>query len=454
MNFSEALAYLDEHINLEATMAGPTAGAVHGLSLDRMRGIVDVLGDPQNAAPVIHITGTNGKGSVARMVTALLGAHGLTAGTYASPHLESITERIRRNAETISEDEFAATISEIARLEPLFPDRPSYFDLLTAAAFSWFAAEAVEVMVVEVGMLGRFDSTNVAVADVAVVTNVGRDHTDGVGDWRRKIAEEKAGIIEQSSAVVIGETDPALVDVFRAEGGAVHLVRDEHFGVTDSRLAVGGRLVDLYTDRGHLFGVYLPLHGAHQADNAAVAVAAVEAFFGRGLDRDVVEEAFRSLIVPGRFEIARHHPLVVLDVAHNPDGTAAVARTMRDEFTLDGSLTLVVGLLNGRDAADTLGPLLDLGPAEVICVSAASPRAVPAAEVAVAVEAATRSMTHAPLVRAADDLDAAVAGAVERVGDRGAVLVCGSTYVVGAARTTLRRLGLVTTDGSGNAPGH
>src|SRR5690606_1679089 len=148
------------------------------------------------------------------MITALLGAHGLTVGTYASPHLESITERIRRNAEDISEQDFADVVGQLARLEPLFPDRPSFFDLLTAAALTWFAQEAVEVMVLEVGMLGRFDSTNVAHADVAVVTNIGRDHTDGSGDWRSAIASEKAGIIEERSAVVIGETDPALVDVF------------------------------------------------------------------------------------------------------------------------------------------------------------------------------------------------------------------------------------------------
>lgn len=454
MNYRQALAYLDEHINLEATKAGPTAGAVHGLSLERMLGVVDVLGAPQASAPVIHVTGTNGKGSVVRLVTALLGAHGLTAGTYTSPHLESITERIRRNIEPISDEDFAATMSEIASVESLFPDRPSYFDLLTAAAFAWFAAEAVEVMVLEVGMLGRFDSTNVARADVAVITNVGRDHTDGRGDWRRAIAEEKAGIIESDSAVIIGETSPDLVDVFRSEGGALHLVRDEHFGVEDSRVAVGGRVVDLYTDRSRLRDVYLPLHGAHQADNAAVAVAATEAFFGRPLDREVVEEAFRSVVAPGRFEVVSHQPLVVVDVAHNPDGMATVARTLSEEFTVDGALTVIVGLLGGRDPHTTLAPLLDLMPAEVVCVRADSPRAMPASDVAVAIEEMARTRPSAPLIRVADDLDRAVAEAVERAGETGAVLICGSTYVAGEARGTLRRLGMVTTDGSGNAPGN
>ena len=439
MNFGDALVHLDEHINLEATPDGPKAGAVHGLSLDRMRGIVEVLGDPQASAPVIHVTGTNGKGSTSRMITALLGAHGLTVGTYASPHLESITERIRRNAESISEDDFGDIVGEIAALEPMFPERPSYFDLLTAAAFAWFAREAVEVMVLEVGMLGRYDSTNVASADVAVITNVGRDHTDFRGDWRRAIAEEKAGIIEDRSAVVIGETDPELVEVFRAEGGSMHWVRDEHFGVRSSLVALGGRHADLYTPGSRLEELYLPLHGAHQVDNASIAVASVEAFFGRPLDRDVVQEALRSLEIPGRFEVVDRAPLIVLDMAHNPDGAEAVADTYTSEFHPEGGLTLVVGMLGGRDPDETLAPLLALRPRRVICTRADSPRSVPAADIAAAV--ARGLGDHVSEVRTVDDVDGAVRRAVDLVGDDEALLVTGSTYVVGAARATLRSLG-------------
>ena len=433
MDLAAALAHLDAHDNLEAGASTPTAGVVHGLSLDRMRGIVDVLGDPQDAAPVIHITGTNGKGSTARMVAAILGAHGLVAGTYSSPHLTSVTERIRRGAESIPDDDFADVVGEIAALEPLFPDRPSWFDLVTATAFAWFAREAVDVVVLEVGMLGRFDSTNVAHADVAVVTNIGRDHTDGVGDWRRAIAHEKAGIVEPDSAVVIGETDPALVEVIRSEGGRRHLVRDADFGIRSGAVAIGGRHIDLYTPASRLDELYLPLHGAHQVDNAACAVAAVEAFFDRQLDPDVVAEGLRSVEVPARFEVLARSPLVVVDVAHNPDGTAAAARTLAEEFRVEGALTLALGLLTGRDAEATFAPLLALGPRRVACVRPESARAMDPAEVAAVVarlrpEAEVQVLEHPAQV--ADRL-------LGRLDPADALLVTGSTYLVGAARAAL-----------------
>lgn len=444
MDFTEAVAWLDGHIDLEKTLRRPSAGATDGLSLAPMQGLVEVLGDPHRAAPAIHITGTNGKGSVGRMVTALLGAHGLTVGAYTSPHLESVTERIGRNADTISEAEFAAVVAELAALEPMFPERPSYFDLLTAVAFSWFAREAVEVMVVEVGMLGRYDSTNVIEADVAVVTNVGRDHTDGVGDWRRAVAWEKAGIIEDRSAVILGETDPDLVRVFREEGGALHWVRDEHFAATSAVVAVGGRQLDLYTPTSRFSEVFLPVHGAHQADNASLAVAAVEAFFGRPLHPDVVEEALSSVTIPGRFEVVSHSPLVVLDAAHNPDGTAVAAATFGEEFEPEGRLTLLVGLLGGRDVEQTLEPLMALGARRIVCVAADSPRAVPAADVADAVARLVQAGGAAtvPEVTVVGDVGYAVGRVLDRMIDDDALLVVGSTYVVGEARGALRRSGL------------
>ncbi|HJR24039.1 MAG TPA: Mur ligase family protein, partial [Acidimicrobiales bacterium] len=292
---------MGRHINLEATPA--VAGRVEGLKLESMRRLCHVLGDPQDAQPTVHVTGTNGKGSVARMVTALLGAHDLSVGTFTSPHLESINERIARNGEPIDDDGLATILASLEAVEPLLEQPPSYFELLAAAAYWWFADEAVAAAVVEVGLLGRFDATNVVDGVVAVLTNVGYDHTDGVGDWRRRVADEKAGIVKDGATFVLGETDPVLADVFDATPAAATWRRDVDFACTSSTLAVGGWVVDLRTPGGTYEGLFLPLHGDHQADNAAVALAAAEAFFDRPLPEDVVAEAFASVRLPGRFEV-------------------------------------------------------------------------------------------------------------------------------------------------------
>jgi dihydrofolate synthase / folylpolyglutamate synthase len=408
-----------------------------------MRSLVDVLGQPQHDYPVIHITGTNGKGSTARMATALLAAHQLAVGTYTSPHLEHVTERISRNLEPIDPEELAGVLGELATLEDqrFFAGRPSYFELLTAAAFAWFSQVAVDAAVVEVGLLGRYDATNVADGQVAVVTNVGKDHTDGVGDWRRRIAGEKAGIVKPGSHLVLGETSPDLRPVFTAEGPATTWVRDEDFGVVTDRLALGGHVVDLRTPHGVLEEVFLPLHGAHQAQNAAVAVAAVEAFFDRPLDPGVVAEAFADLRIPGRFEVVHRAPLLVLDGAHNPDGARAAAATLADEFDVAGTRRWVIGPLAGRDV-DELLEAFGVRPGDhVVATTAPSPRGVPAADVAKAAEARGAD------AEAVADVDAAVAaawGAATAAGEGDLVIVTGSLYVVGAARTACRRLGLLT----------
>jgi dihydrofolate synthase / folylpolyglutamate synthase len=413
---------------------------VHGLSLARMRGVVEVLGDPQHAAPMVHVTGTNGKGSTARMISGLLAEHGLTVGTYSSPHLESINERLRRNDEPISDADFAELVGELAAVESLFPQTPSYFDLLTAAAFWWFAREAVDVMVVEVGLLGRYDSTNVGRADVAVVTNVGRDHTDGTGNWRRSVAEEKAGIIEETSAVVIGETSDELVDIFRAEGGELHWVRGDDFGVRSSAIAVGGRQIGLYTPNGTIDDLFLPLHGAHQGDNAAVALAAVEAFFGRQVDGAVARRALGAVELPGRFEVVSHRPLVVLDGAHNVDGAVAFASTVDEEFSVAGATTLVVGLLERAEIADVVAGLSAIRPARVVCTRPDSPRAVDPVELATL----ARSSAPGADVAVIADVGSALETALGAAFDDDAVFVVGSLYTVGSARAACRRLGLVT----------
>jgi dihydrofolate synthase / folylpolyglutamate synthase len=448
LDFEAAQAYLDDHINLEKTPA-ISAGHVEGLSLDRMRRVVEVLGDPQRDYPVIHLTGTNGKGSTARMISGLLGAHQLSVGTYTSPHLEHVTERIARNGEPMEPDEFGRVVGELASLEDqaFFDGRPSYFELLTAAGFAWFSQVAVDVAVVEVGLLGRWDATNVADGRVAVVTNVGKDHTDGRGDWRRRVAEEKAGIVKPGSHLVLGETDPALRLVFEAEGPDELWLRDRDFGVFADRIALGGHVVDLRTPYGVLEEVFLPIHGAHQADNAAAAVAAVEAFFGRALAPEVAAEAFTELHLPGRFEVLHRAPLLVLDGAHNPDGARAAATTLADEFDVAGTRRWVLGVLVGRDLEEMLGTFGVRPGDEVITCTPPSPRGVPAEELAAVVAARGVAVEAVPnvgeaLERAWRAAEADSAG--DGAGGGGLVMVTGSLYTVGAARTACRRLGLVT----------
>jgi dihydrofolate synthase / folylpolyglutamate synthase len=442
LDFADAQAYLDAHIDLERT-TGISAGHVAGLSLDRMRQVVDVLGDPQRDYPVIHLTGTNGKGSTARMITALVAAHQLSVGTYASPHLEAVTERISRNLEPIDPDELASVLGEIAALEDqrFFDDRPSYFELLTAAAFAWFSQVAVDVAVVEVGLLGRYDATNVADGQVAVVTNIGKDHTDGTGDWRRRVAAEKAGIVKPGATLVLGETDPALRDAFTGEGATTTFVRDEDFGVVTDRLALGGHVVDLRAPHATYEDVFLPVHGAHQADNAAVAVAAVEAFFDRALDPAVVTEAFAGLTLPGRFEVLHRAPLLVLDGAHNREGAAAAAATLADEFDIAGARRWVLGVLAGRDV-DELVDAFGIRPGDrVVATTPPSPRGVPATDLAALIAAREVDVDAVP------DVGEALARAWHAAADAGEgdlVFVTGSLYTVGAARTAARRLGLLT----------
>lgn len=428
MDLRAALRHLDTHINLEAT-----AGRIEGLSLDRMRALADVLGDPQHAYPVVHVTGTNGKGSVSRMTSELLRAADLSVGTYTSPHLESVTERLVWDGTPIDPDTFAELIGDLALLEPLLDAPPSYFELLTAAALRWFADIPVDVAVVEVGLLGRFDATNVCDGQVAVLTNVGRDHTDGRGDWRRRIAEEKAGIVKPGSTFVLGETDPALADIFAATPAAEIVLRGRDFDVVDDQIALGGRMLTLRTPAHTVDEIFLPLHGAHQAANAALALAAAEALVHHPLDADAIRAAFASVRIPGRFEVVRREPTVIIDGAHNVDGAAAAARTLAEEFTLAGSLVLVVGMLEGRDPVAVLEALRATEAGFLVACTPPSPRAIPAAQVAAAADALGIVAESVP------DVHDAVRRALAFASDEDLILVTGSLYVIGAARGYLLR---------------
>ena len=441
MDLAGALDYLDAHVNLEVLPPGDP-----GIrrSLDRMRRLVAVLADPQGSYPVIHLTGTNGKGSTARMLTALLQGRGLSVGTYTSPHLQRINERLAWSGEAIGDEDFVAAIAAIAGVESLVDSPPSYFEILTAAAFRWFAEVAVDVGVIEVGLGGTWDATNVAEGQVAVVTNVEVDHTEYLGPTRRSIAEVKAGIIKQGSILVLGETDPDLVPIFRQAGAAEIWERDRDFGCVDNRLAQGGRVVEVRTPGATYDELYLPVHGAHQGDNLAVALAAAEAFFGGPLDADLVRESLAGLRLPGRLEVMTHHPLCVIDGAHNPAGARAAAAAIDESFGDRPGRVLVVGMLAGRDPAEMLEAMNATAARLIIACPAPSPRTLPAEAVA----AAARPGAHAEV---AGSVAEAVARALAVAAPEELVLVTGSLYVVGAARDALSQnpAGATARHGSG-----
>ena len=428
MDYGAALDHLDTLINHEAR---PRAGRVAGLSLGSMRRLAAAMGEPQRCYRVVHVTGTNGKGSTVRVTARLLQEMGLRVGAYTSPHLVAPTERISVDSEPIDPEAFGSAVGDVARFADHLQMRATWFETVTAAAIQHFADVAVDVAVVEVGMLGRFDATNVVDAQVATVTNVGMDHTDGLGDWRLAVAREKAGIIKPGSTVVCGETDPEVRRVFRAEPHAAMLERGRDFGTDRERLAVGGWLADVVTPYGRHPDALVALHGRHQLDNVSLAVTSAEAFFDAPLPDDVVDAALASVRIPGRFEIVGREPLVVLDGAHNPDGARAAAATLNEDFSPSGRRFLVVGMQSGRDVGGVLEGL-EADQAElVVCCTAPTARGIPAAEVA----AAAASVGAA--AEAVDDVGAALDRAVELADAADVVTVTGSFTVVGAAKVAL-----------------
>lgn len=448
---ADALEWLDRHWNLEAQSLGVAPGtSPRHPSLDRMVELMSLSGNPQEAYPVLHITGTNGKTSTARILSALLDAMGLAVGTYTSPHLEMLNERIvasaigtgRRAGGVVGEpipDAFLADhLEQLRGLEPLMPSgaRPSWFELVTAVGFRHFADLAVDAAVVEVGLGGRWDATNVVNGAVAMITNVGLDHVEYLGPTVADIAGEKAGIIKPGAVVVVGEPDPALQRIFQDEadrvGAEALWVVGRDFEAEGNELAVDGRLLDLRTPEGEYHEVFLSLHGRHQGRNAAVALAAAEAFFGGPLAADVVEEALARVTSPGRLEIVGSNPLVLLDGAHNPAGAAAAAQAIAEEFGRSGkSRVVVLGLVRPHDPAEMLASLDPARIRLVVACPAPSPRSVEASAVADAARALGIDAIEESTVASA------VETAVEEAHDEEMVLVTGSLYVVGAARAAL-----------------
>lgn len=426
--------------------------------LDPLFRAMEVLGEPNKACPIIHITGTNGKTSTARMIEQGLIAHGLSTGRYTSPHLSKVTERISINGEPVSDETFVRIWDEIrpylaivdAELEADDQPRLTYFECLTILGFAVFADQPVDVAVIEVGLGGITDATNVGDGAVSVVTPISLDHTDLLGDTTGEIAVEKAGIIKPGGFLVsaVQPRDAAQVLLEKAqEVGVPFRFEGVEFGVESRAVAVGGQMLDIQGLAGRYDEVFLPLHGAHQAENAAVAVAALEAFFGGGereLDPEVLREAFLNVTSPGRLEVVRTAPTIIVDAAHNPDGIRASAEAIQESFSFS-KLVVVLGVLQEKDAAEILNQLKEsLGDlAEEICLTqSTSPRAIPAAELA---ELAVDLGWGEENVHISEKLDDAIEWAVARSEANddlsGGVLITGSITVVAEARILLQAKG-------------
>jgi dihydrofolate synthase/folylpolyglutamate synthase len=431
----EALKWHDSRLDHETATAAIAAGRIAGLSLAGMNDLMSLLGDPQHDVPVIHITGTNGKGTVAAMVTALLQAHGLSVGTYTSPHLRKVNERISRNGLAISDLDLAEVLTGIAAVEPLLQVQPSWFEVITAAAFRYFAEAPVDVAVIEVGLLGRLDATNVADASVAVVTSIQGDHTDFAVGWELAVAGEKAGIIKAQSIAVIGEVGPELAEVFVAEGPAALVQLGVDFGPVNDQVAIGGHLVDLQGVYERYEQVFLPVHGAHQVANASIATAAVESFFGAALNGDVLAEGFAAVALPGRFEVIHHGPLVVIDGAHNADALRASARTLEEEFAPAGTRIIVLGLLAGRDPDRSVAAISELRPDLIVCCSLEGSRGVEASVLGAA--CARRGIPSETVT----DPASAVARALALAAEEDVVLITGSFRMFDPAKSVLASFG-------------
>ncbi|CAM00709.1 dihydrofolate synthase/folylpolyglutamate synthase [Saccharopolyspora erythraea NRRL 2338] len=360
-------------------------------SLDRIRALTDLLAEPQHSYPVVHVAGTNGKSSTSRMIDALLGRIGLRVGRYTSPHLQLATERISIDGGPISPAAYVEAYRDVAPYVSIVDSRSdvpmSKFEVLTGMAFAAFADAPVEAAVLEVGMGGSWDATNVADARIAVICPVAMDHAEFLGNDLGGIATEKAGIIKPGSVVVMAaqqaEAQKPIMDRI-AEVDATVAREGHEFGVLSRTVAVGGQMLRLQGLGGVYDEIFLPLHGEHQARNAALALAAVEAFFGAGaqhqLDVEAVRDAFAGVITPGRLERVRAAPSVLVDAAHNPHGARALAEALSSEFSFR-RLVAVVGVLGDKDVR---GVLAELEPVveEVVLTRNSSPRAMDPDELA------------------------------------------------------------------------
>lgn len=415
-------------------------------TLERISALMDILGSPQLTYPTIHIAGTNGKTSTSRMIDSLLFATGMRTGRFTSPHLESYLERIAINGQSIDPKEIIFAYNDIAAyldlMDEKFDNPISFFEAITALAFVAFAEHPIDVGVIEVGMGGTWDATNVIDADVSVVMPIDYDHMEYLGNTLTEIAATKAGVIKEGGFVVLAQQQPeAAVELLRraAEVGADIAREGIEYELLSRAIAVGGQLISVRGINETYEDIFIPLHGKHQALNAASALVAVEAFFGdQPLDIESVRAGFAAVTSPGRCEIVHRDPTLILDAAHNPHGARALAETLESEFTFDEVIG-VVAIFGDKDAA---GVLKELEPIlnSVIVTQSSSPRAMPVDElekVAVSIFGNDRVFPVASLGAA---LDRAVEKAKRPLSDESVgVVIAGSVVTVGESRTYLRK---------------
>lgn len=426
MDYLEALEYLDRHIAL-----GVRPG------LERIEGLLDYMGRPHEGYPIIHVAGTNGKTSTSRLATFLLVAHDLNTGTYISPHLQKVEERLSINGRTATEGQFALAVSDVAAFAQLREeagDEPNtYFELTTAAAFAFFADQAVNAAVLEVGLGGRLDATNVVDAEVCVLTSIGIEHTEYLGEDVASIAGEKVAIAGINSILVSGTLSDAALEVAETrahELGIQHRHYGKDFSVLDAERGVGGWLATIEGAEDTYEDIFLPLHGRYQLVNLANAVAATEALMGRKLDVEAVRSAAAEATMPGRMETLATKPLVMVDGAHNADGVTMLAESLEEEYPTT-RWQLVFGVMGDKNVeamVDRLAPLVD----GIVVTAPVSERAVPPAELAERVQ----PLVDVPVL-VADQVDLALDMAKAEAGLDGAVLVAGSLYLVGEVRELL-----------------
>jgi dihydrofolate synthase/folylpolyglutamate synthase len=405
--------------------------------LERITGVLEIMGNPQLDYPVIHVAGTNGKTTVTRLVADILGAHGIRSGTFTSPHLHRLEERFSIDGAPISSDAFTQAVSDIAwfieEYERSAESGVTYFEVTAALAFSVFAEVALDVAIIEVGMGGRWDATNVVDPAVAVVTGIALDHVEYLGETVADIAAEKAAIIGEGATVVTGPLPAAAEGTITArvnDMGARWYRSGDAFSIADETRAVGGWMVDvvgIYSDYTEL---YLPIHGRHQVDNLATAIATAETFLERALDVDALREALAATTQPGRIEVVHHRPLVIIDGAHNVQGVQGLASALRDEFPAT-DWHVVAGMRGERSPGEILEPLTGLA-GHLWATAPADPGAIDAA----VIEALAGPVLgcEATVVENVPD---AVVEAMAAAGSGGAVVVAGSLYVAGEARESL-----------------